>query len=424
MKHPLFSCFLRTFNSWTLALKYASSPRKSMHHFSKMHQKNVPFDSFCILFTLNSCTHFHNLPIIQHLHSHIIKLGFTSHVYISTSLLNAYVLMSFLDACILFDEMPHRNVVTWNTMIKGYLKSGNDIRRARQVFEQMPCRDMVSWSSMIAGYNNVGSYELSLGLFRQMMFHEGTKVDQVTVGSVLSACGKMGCVGLLAGKSVHGFMVKNGWELNVEIGDALVNMYAKCGNLRSGAQVFELMSERDVMTWTALICGASKHGFSEEALVVFDKMLVSGVTPNELTFTGVLSACAHGGLVEEGRRYFGMIEENGMEPRIQHYACLVYLVGKAGMLEEAYEIIRKMKLKPNIVVLASFLSACKEHRQFQMAESVIEQVLRMAKPEYDRGVYNLICDLYVMGKKIEEAERVRKLMLNDEHVDLVLNKWF
>ncbi|OIW13437.1 hypothetical protein TanjilG_05327 [Lupinus angustifolius] len=167
-----------------------------------------------------------------------------------------------------------------------------------------------------------------------MMFHEEIKIDQLTAGSVLSACEKMGCVGLLSGKSVHGFMVKNGWELNVEIGDALVNMYAKCGNLRSGARVFEMMSERDVKSWTALICGAAKHGFSEEALVLFEKMLVSGVKPNELTFTAVLSACARAGLVEEGCRYFKMIEENGMKPRIQHYACLVYLVGKAGNLDE------------------------------------------------------------------------------------------
>ncbi|KAF1894176.1 hypothetical protein Lal_00004098 [Lupinus albus] len=312
--------------------------------------------------------------------------------------------------------MPHRNVVTWNTMIMGYSKSGNDIRRAREVFEQMPCRDIVSWSSMIAGYNNVGNFEQGLLLFRQMMFHEEVKVDQVTAGLVLSACGKMGCVGLLAGKSVHGLMVKNRWELNVEIGDALVNMYAKCGNLRSGAQVFEMMSERDVKSWTALICGAAKHGFSEEALLVFEKMVVSGVKPNELTFTAVLSACARAGLDEEGRRYFKMIEENGMEPRIQHYACLVYLVGKAGNLEEAYDIIKAMRLEPNVVVLGSFLSACKEHRQFGMAERVIEQVLTMAKPENDRGIYNLVCDLYVMGDKLEEVERVRKLMLNTEHV--------
>ncbi|XP_061366292.1 pentatricopeptide repeat-containing protein At1g33350-like [Gastrolobium bilobum] len=403
--------YVRRFNSWALALRNVSSPRKAIHLYSKMHRNGAPFDSFCIVFTLKSCTHLRSLAIIRNLHAHIIKLGFTSHVYVATSLLNAYVWLSFLDACVLFDEMPHRNTVTGNAMIVGYSRSG-DIQRARAIFEEMPHRDIASWASMISAYNNVSSYDQGLSLFRRMLLDEGTRPDQVTAGSVLSACANMGSLGLLAGKSVHGFIVKNGWELNVELGAALVIMYAKSGVLRNAAMIFELMAERDVISWTALICGAAQYGFNEEALVVFDKMQIAGVKPNELTFTGVLTACAHAGLVEEGRRYFKMIEDNGMEARIQHYACLVYLIGKAGMLEEAYEIIKSMKQEPNVVVLGSFLSACKEHRQFEMAERVIQQVLRMAKPEKDGGIYSLISDLYVMGEKLEEAERLKKLVLN------------
>lgn len=288
---------------------------------------------------------------------------------------------------------------------------------AREVFEETPHRDTVSWSSVISAYTNVGSYEQSLALFRRMLLVEGTKPDQVTAGAVLSGCAHMGYLGLLAGKSVHGFVVKNGWELNAELGAALVNMYAKGGVLRNAAMVFELMTEKDVMSWTLLICGAAQCGFNKEALVVFEKMQEAGVKPNELTFTGVLSACAHAELVEEGRRYFKMmIEDCGLEPRVQHYACLVYLIGKGGMLEEAYEIIRKMKVEPNVVVLGSFLSACKEHKQFGMAERVIKQVLGMAKPENDGGLYRLIADLYVIGEKWEEAERLTKMIMLGESV--------
>ncbi|KAK2445240.1 hypothetical protein P8452_23125 [Trifolium repens] len=239
-----------------------------------------------------------------------------------------------------------------------------------------------------------------------MLFVEGTKPDQVTAGAVLSCCGHMGCVGLLAGKSVHGYIVKNGWDLNVEIGAALVNMYAKGGVLRNAAMVFELMDERDVRSWTFMICGAARCGFNREALVVFEKMQMDGVKPDELT--------AHGGFVEEGRRYFKMIEECGLEPRVQHYSCLVYLIGKSGMLEEAYEIIKTMRVEPTVVVLGSFLSACKVHRQFEIAERVIEQVLRMANPKNDGGLYSLMADLYVIGGKFEEAERLKKLMLNEQ----------
>jgi pentatricopeptide repeat protein len=417
MKHLPVLSFVRRWTSWALAIKKASSsssPTKAMHLFSKMHRNGVPIDTFCVLFTLKSSTHLQSLPIIHHLHAHIIKLGFTSQVHVATCLLNAYVLLSFIDACILFDEMPQKNIVTWNTMIFGCSRSG-DINKARELFEKMPDRDTVSWSSIISAYTNVGSYMSSLYLFRRMLFVEGTKPDQVTAGAALSGCAHMGCLGLLAGKSVHGYIVKNGWELNVEIGAALVNMYGKGGVLRNAAMVFELMDERDVRSWTFMICGAARCGFNREALVVFEKMQMDGVKPDELTFTGVLTACAHGGFVEEGRRYFKMIEECGLEPRVQHYSCLVYLIGKSGMLEEAYEIIKTMRVEPTVVVLGSLLSACKEHRQFEIAERVIEQVLRMAYPKNDGGLYSLIADLYVIGGKFEEAERLKKLMLN-EHV--------
>lgn len=406
------SSFVGNLGSWALALRDASFPQKALHLYSQMHRNGVPFDSFCILYTLKSCAHLRDATITRHLHAHIVKLGFSSHVYVATSLLNAYVVASFSDARLLFDEMPEKNTVSWNTMIAGYSRSGN-IQKARSVFEEMPHRDVASWSAMIAAYTNHGSYELSLSLFRRMVEDGGVTPDEITASSVLSGCAHMGSLGLLAGKSIHGYVVKNGWELNVELGTVLVNMYAKCGFLKFASQVFALMEDRNVMSWTSLICGLAQHGHSEEALATFEKMQLAGVKPNELTFTGVLSACAHTGLVTEGRKYFKMIERYGLEPRIQHYGCMVDLLGKAGMLEEAYEIIKTMKLEPNIVVWGSFLSACKEHREFEMAERVIKQVLRMIKPENGGGVYSLISDLYVLGEKWEEAERLRKLMINE-----------
>lgn len=329
----------------------------------------------------------------------------------ATSLLHSYVVVSFVDACLLFDEIPEKNTVTWNTMIAGFSRSG-DVERARLVFEEMPLRDVASWSAMIAAYVNNGKHERGLSLFRDMVMDEGLKPDQVSAGSVLSGCAHLGSLGLLVGKSVHGFMAKNGWELNVEIGTILVDMYAKCGFLKGAAQVFELMQEKNVMTWTALICGSAQHGYSKAALSLFEMMQKASVSANELTFTGVLSACVHTGLVEEGRKYFKMIEESGLEPRIQHYGCMVDLYGKAGLLEEAYEVIMKMSLEPNVVIWTAFLSACKEHKQFEMAERVVEQVMKMVKPENDGGVYSLLSNLYALGGKWDDAERVRSLMNN------------
>ncbi|XP_057471899.1 pentatricopeptide repeat-containing protein At5g66520-like [Actinidia eriantha] len=403
--------FLRTFNSWSFAIRNASSPHKALQLYSQMQRLSVPFDSFSILFTLSSCTHLHNLSLIRHVHAHLLKLGFNSHVYVATSLLHAYVVASLGDACNLFDEMPERNTVTWNTMIAGYSKAGQ-VEMALQVFDRMPLRDIASWSAMIAGYMSNGRWGSGLMLFREMIVLEELKPDQVTLGSILAGCAHMGSIGLLLGKSIHGFIVKNGWVLNVELGTVLVDMYAKLGFLKNASVVFNRMQERNVKTWTALICGSAQHGYGKEALCIFEMMKEAGVKPNELTFTGVLSACAQAGLVVEGRRYFRMIEEYGFKPTIQHYGCVVDMFGKAGLLEEAHEVVKTMRFEPNVIVWSSFLSSCKIHKQFEMAERVIDLVMDMVKPENDGGVYALISDLYVLCGKLDDAERVRKLMVN------------
>ncbi|XP_050368843.1 pentatricopeptide repeat-containing protein At5g66520-like [Argentina anserina] len=340
----LFLRSLNTFNSWAAAIRSSSSPHKALRIFTQMHRQSVPCDTYSILFTLNSCTKFHNHAAIQHLHSHIVKLGFDSHVYVATSLLHAYVYGSLVHASQLFDEMPEKSTVTWNTMISGFSRTGN-VERARIMFEDMPLRDASSWNAMITAYVNNGRHELGLSLFRDMvMGEEGVRPDPRTAVVVLSGCAHSGSVGLLVGKSVHGFIVKNTWEMNAELGTVLIDMYAKCGFLKGAEEVFELMQEKNVMTWTALICGSAQNGSNEEALCLFARMQNAGVRPNQPTFTGVLSACVNLGLVDEGQKYFNLIEECGLEVKIQHCGCMVDLFGKAGMLEEAYDFIKTIKI--------------------------------------------------------------------------------
>ncbi|XP_023544798.1 pentatricopeptide repeat-containing protein At5g66520-like [Cucurbita pepo subsp. pepo] len=403
-----FALFAKGFNSWALRIRNAPSLHKALAIYSQMHRQSVPHDSFSILFVLKACARSNNLSILHHLHAHITKLGFTTHVFVATSLLYAYVLNSFELACLLFDEMPHKNTVTWNTMIFGYSKTG-DVDRARQLFDLMPSKDLASWSATIAAYVNNRNYRGGLLLFQDMIVI-GITPDQMAVGSILKGCAYMGSLGLLAGKSVHGFVVKNRWELNLELGTVLVDMYAKCGFFKYACQVFHLMSEKNVRTWTALICGLAQHGYCKEALDLFEMMRNECVEPNELTFTGILSACVHAGFVQEGRKYFNMIEEYGLETRIQHYGCMVDLLGRSGLLEEAYGVIKNMRLEPNIIVWSSLLSACKQHKSFDMAERVIEQILDKLEPENHGGIYSLISDLYVLEEKWDDAEKIRNLL--------------
>ncbi|KGN49540.1 pentatricopeptide repeat-containing protein At5g66520 [Cucumis sativus] len=409
-RHFAFSA--KGVNSWALRIRNAPSLHKALAFYSQMHRQSVPHDSFSILFMLKACASSNNLSILHHLHAHITKLGFTTHVFVATSLLHSYVLHSFQLARLVFDEMPHKNSVTWNTMISGYSKAG-DVHTARQLFDRMPSRDLASWSAMIAAYINNRNYRGALLLFQDMIIN-GINPDQMAAGSILNGCAHMGSLGLLAGKSVHGFVVKNRWELNLELGTVLVDMYAKCGFLKYACQIFNLMSERNVRTWTALICGLAHHGCCKEALVLFETMRHEGVEPNEFTFTGVLSACVHAGLVQEGRKYFNMIEECGLEIRIQHYGCFVDLLGRSGLLEEAYGVIKSMRLEPNVIVWSSLLSACKQHKSFDLAERVIEQILEKIEPDNHAGVYSLVSDLYVLQDKWDDAENIRNLL--NQHV--------
>ncbi|CAN0911788.1 Pentatricopeptide repeat-containing protein At5g66520, partial [Linum grandiflorum] len=394
----------------------ASSPNEALVGYCRIHrQSSVRQDTYSLLFALKSAAGLDDAKIvISHLHAHAIRVGYSSNVFIATCLLSSYVATaSFPDACLLFDEMPDRTPITWNVMIKGYARSGN-VDKAREVFEGMPQRSVESWCNMIAAYVRSGCWNSGLSLFREMVAENGeVKPDKVTLVTVLSCCVQMGCPGSLPGRSVHCFLLRNEVHMNVEIGTVLVDMYAKLGFLDYALLVFDSMKERNVATWTALICGAAQNGCNQEALSFFEMMTdEQGVEPNEMTFTGVLNACAHSGLVEQGRRYFEMIKEYGLKHRIQHYGCMVDLYGRAGLMEEAHDVIMRMELEPNSFVWGSFLSACKEHDRFDMAEKVMEQVLRVVKPETDGGIYSQMCDLYVGNDQWEDAERIRKLMVD------------
>ncbi|XP_076919631.1 pentatricopeptide repeat-containing protein At5g66520-like [Bidens hawaiensis] len=406
----LTSTFSTSPLNWTQAIKNSSSPLKSVQIYTQMHRQSIPVDSFTILYTLTASTHLHSLPLLRHLHAQIIKLGFTSNVYIMSSLLHGYSNACFTYACKLFDEMPERTTITWNTMITGFSRSGN-VDKARSVFDEMRMRNIASWSAMIAANVNTGYRNKGLALFRNMLTYEDLKPDEFTLCAVLGGCTHMGTIGLALGKSIHAFMVRNQWNINVQLGTTLVDTYAKCGSLKTAMSVFDVMRDTNVITWTALICGAGQHGYINEARTLFDNMQKSGVKPNELTFTGILNACVHAGLVEEGREYFKTIEKYGLKPNVHHYGCMVDLFGKAGKLEDAYEVIMRMETEANINVLGSFLNSCKVQNNFKMAERVINRVVDMLRPEKDGGVYSLIADLFVMGEKWDDAERIRRLMV-------------
>ncbi|KAJ6966062.1 pentatricopeptide repeat-containing protein [Populus alba x Populus x berolinensis] len=277
---------------------------------------------------------------------------------------------------------------------------------AHQIFSHMPNKNVRSWTSMISGFVQCGKPKEAIDLFMKLE-DEAVRPNEVTVVSVLAACADLGDLDL--GRSVHEYSTKSGFERNVHVCNTLIDMYVKCGCLENARRVFYEMEERTVVSWSAMIAGLAMHGQAEEALCLFSEMIKLGVKPNGVTFIGLLHACSHMGLIDEGRRFFAsMTADYGVIPQIEHYGCVVDLFSRAGLLEEAREFILSMPIKPNGVVWGALLGGCKVHKNIDLAEEAIKHLSEL-DPLND-GYYVVISNIYAEAERWEDAARVRKLM--------------
>ncbi|XP_057827674.2 pentatricopeptide repeat-containing protein At4g21065 [Cryptomeria japonica] len=326
------------------------------------------------------------------------------------SLLSAYSSSELLQSgkqvhCLVLKTGYALNVNVANSLVTMYSKCGS-IEGARHMFEKMPEREVVSWNAMIAGYAQDGKCEEALEVFC-LMQRADMKPNSFTFGSILSACASL--VNLEKGKWIHTFILKIGFESDVFVGSALVDMYAKCGSIDDAYDVFNKMSERNLVSWTVMIAGYAQHGYVEEVLKLFSQMQRVGMKPDHIIFLGVLSSCSRAGLVNEGRHYFNsMSQEYGVTPRLEHYACIVDLLGRAGLLEEAEDFIKKMPLEPNISVWQSLLGACRIHGNMELGKYAAECLLKL-EPN-DSATYILLSNIYAAANRWEDAARVRKMM--------------
>ena len=304
----------------------------------------------------------------------------------------------------LFEKIPEKNVVTWTSMIGAYSGSG-DLKTAACLFEKMPCRNVVSWNAMISSYNQNGKYEESLDLFVKMQM-EGVDSDGFTFVSVLSACSNLGALGF--GKWLHSLI--NDWsQLGVIVGTALMEMYAKCGDVNSAFTMFIKIWNKDVFCWNVMIKSLAIHGRIGDAVKLFFLMQKIGLKPNSYTFSSTLFACCHGGLVEVGREIFHSMERDfGVCPKLEHYGCLIDLLSRNGRLGEAEALVREMPFKPDIAVWGALLGGCRVKSDLKLAEEVIEKasVLEANEP----GVYVLLSNIYASAGQWQEALTAREKM--------------
>ncbi|KAF8369504.1 hypothetical protein HHK36_022827 [Tetracentron sinense] len=297
------------------------------------------------------------------------------------------------------------NAILCTALIDMNSKCG-DLKKARRLFDQISCKTIVSWNAMITGYVQRGSLEEAVMLFH-LMQAELVKPNEITMVNVLSACAGLGALEL--GRQVHLYLGRNGLELNVILATALVDMYSKCGSIDNACLVFVKTGKKDVALWNAMILGLAYHGNGRDSLAVLTQMERDGARPNDITFIGVLSACNHSGLVEEGRSHFSdMVKKHGLSPRVEHYACMVDLLGRAGHLDEAIELVQNMVVSPDSIIWGALLSACRIHRNVELADKIGEVIMSLQDPNL--GFCILLSNIYASVGRWKDVARVRRLV--------------
>lgn len=317
-----------------------------------------------------------------------------------------------------FDAMPMKPVVACNEMIMGFGFDG-DVDRAKAVFEKMRERDDGTWSAMIKVYERKGFELEALGLFARMQ-REGAALNFPSLISVLSVCASL--ASLDHGRQVHARLVRSEFDQDLYVASALITMYVKCGDLLRAKWIFNRYPLKDVVMWNSMITGYSQHGLGEEALNVFRDMCLSGVPPDDISFIGVLSACSYSGKVKEGREIFESMKcKYQVEPGIEHYACMVDLLGRAGQVNDAMEIVEKMPMEPDAIVWGSLLGACRTHMKLDLAEVAVEKLAQL-EPK-NAGPYVLLSHMYASKGRWEDVEVVREKIKTRSVIKLPGYSW-
>ncbi|KAG6661645.1 pentatricopeptide repeat-containing protein At4g21065-like isoform X1 [Carya illinoinensis] len=327
----------------------------------------------------------------RQIHGRALKFGFEKDGFVRTSLIDMYCKCGKMEkASVIFRKRPLDCVGTQNSKI---------------TFGE-PTAEIVSWSSMVSGYVQNGEFKDALKMFISMV-HEQVEVDRFTITSIVSACADAGILEL--GRQIHAYIQKVGYTLDVYLSSSLVYMYAKCGSLDDAWKIFKQTVHPNVVLWTAMITGSALHGQGRKAIWLFEQMVHEGIKPNEVTFVGVLTACSHAGLLEEGSKYFRLMKEvYGIKPGVEHFTCMVDLYGRAGHLDKVEAFIHENAISDLSGVWRSFLSSCTLHKNIEMGKWVSEKLLQLEPLE--AGPYVLLSNMCSTNDRWVEAANVRSLM--------------
>ncbi|CAM0912664.1 unnamed protein product [Alopecurus aequalis] len=310
------------------------------------------------------------------------------------------------EALDLFMKMPMRDVASWNIMITGFIQN-KELKRAKGLFDEMPKRNVITWTTMMNGCLQDNESETALQLFNGMLV-DGIRPNQVTFLGAVDACSNL--AGLSEGQQVHQMICKTSFQFDTFVESTLMNLYAKCGEIRLARKVFDLSRGKDLISWNGMIAAYAHHGLGVEAIALYDKMKENGYKPNDVTYVGLLSACSHSGLVDEGLRIFEYVaKDTSIAVRDEHYTCLIDLCSRAGRLDDAKRLIQGLKLKPkSSTVWSALLGGCNAHGNESIGDLAARHLLE-AEPD-NAGTYTLLCNIYASAGKWKEAAKIRSEM--------------
>ncbi|XP_009599644.1 pentatricopeptide repeat-containing protein At3g26782, mitochondrial [Nicotiana tabacum] len=472
-----------SWNSIIADLARSGDSVEALRAFSSMRKLSLKPNRSTFPCAIKSCSSLSNLSSGKQTHQQALIFGYETDLFVSSALIDMYSKCGQLaDARKLFDQIPQKNVVSWTSMITGYVQNdqphealslfkellagqaeelvsldsvsmvsvlsacsrvsgktltqglhgfvtkrgfdedpgvGNtlidayakcgEVDLSRKMFDVMPDKDIISWNSMIAVYAQHGLSSQALEIFRSLAWDREVDYNAVTLSAVLLACAHSGA--LQAGKCIHDQVIKMNLEDNVYVATSMIDMYCKCGRLRTARNAFNRMKEKNVKSWSALIAGYGMHGRAMEALQVFYEMNLAGVKPNYITFVSVLAACSHAGLLDEGWYWFKAMEPRYcIQPGVEHYACMVDLLGRAGFLAKAYNLIEEMKVTPDFVVWGSLLAACRMHKNVELGEIAARNLFELDSTNC--GYYVLLSNIYADAGRWEDVDKMRILMKN------------
>ncbi|XP_055804051.1 pentatricopeptide repeat-containing protein At3g26782, mitochondrial [Solanum dulcamara] len=472
-----------SWNSIIADLARSGDSVEALRAFSSMRKLSLKPNRSTFPCAVKSCSSLSDLTSGKQTHQQALVFGYDTDLFVSSALIDMYSKCGQLaDARKLFDQIPQKNVVSWTSMITGYVQNylpheaillfkellagqaeevvcldsvamvsvlsacsrvsgktltqglhgfvtkrgfnedmgvGNtlidayakcgEVDLSRKMFDVMPEKDIISWNSMIAVYAQHGLSAQAIEIFRSLAWDREVDYNAVTLSALLLACAHSGA--LQAGKCIHDQVIKMNLEDNVYVGTSVIDMYCKCGRLRMARNAFNRMKEKNVKSWSALIAGYGMHGRAREALQVFYAMNSAGVKPNYITFVSVLAACSHAGLLDEGWYWFKAMEPRFcIQPGVEHYACMVDLLGRAGFLDKAYNLLKEMKGTPDFVIWGSLLAACRMHKNVELGEISASNLFELDPTNC--GYYVLLSNIYADAGRWEDVEKMRILMKN------------